>query len=134
MCLTWAAALHFPTYYLPNRIQIVLVGRALMALSAYLATNGVQEQLYKTLMFPAAKLSLFLKMFLFCNTGQMPVESLRLQLPLLWQLAGTAGKAVALFLSEFTTGTAQKALRGHTISCLSVRLLTREPALEPPRQ
>lgn len=62
------------------------------------------QQLYKTLMFPSPTLSLFLKMFLFCNTGQMPVESVRLQLPLLWQMLGTGGKAVALFVSEFTNG------------------------------
>jgi hypothetical protein len=128
MCLTWVAALYLPTFYLPNRTPIVVVGRALMALSAYLATNGVQEQLYKTLMFPSAKLSLFFKMFLFCNTGQMPVESLRLQLPLLWQLAGTAGKALALFLSEFTTGTAQKALCAPHRSCLGIR----SQPLKPP--
>lgn len=104
MCITWGVALYFPAFYHPHRVPIVVFGRILMAASAYLATNGVQEQLYKTLMFPSAKLSLFFKMFLFCNTGQMPVESVRLQLPILWQMAGTGGKAVALFLSEFTTG------------------------------
>lgn len=104
MCLSWGVALYSPSYYLAHRVPIVLVGRVLMALGAYLATNGVREQLYKTLMFPSAKLSLFFKMFLFCNTGQMPVESVRLQLPLVWQMIGTAGKAVALFLSEFTSG------------------------------
>jgi hypothetical protein len=111
MCITWGVALYHPCY-MPHRIPIVLVGRVLMAVSAYLATNGVHEQLYKTLMFPSAKLSLVFKVFLFCNTGQMPVESVRLQLPILWQLVATGGKAVALFLSEFTPGECGSQLYG----------------------
>lgn len=44
MCITWGVALFFPALYIPHRIQIVVVGRVMMAISAYLATNGVHEQ------------------------------------------------------------------------------------------
>lgn len=103
MCFGWIVALHHPAFYAAHRLRIVLLGRALMAVSANLATSGVREQLYKTLMFDSAALSLVFKMFLFCNTGQMPVESVRLQLPFCWQMIGTGSKALLLLMSEFTT-------------------------------
>jgi len=111
MCFGWIVALHHPAFYAAHRLRIVLLGRALMAVSANLATSGVREQLYKTLMFDSAALSLVFKMFLFCNTGQMPVESVRLQLPFCWQMIGTGSKALLLLMSEFTTGELHQALQ-----------------------
>jgi hypothetical protein len=104
MCLGWLAAMQHAAFYQAHRVAIVTAVRVLMGLTAVAATDGVADQLHSSLMFPSPVVTLVFKMFMFCNTGQIPVEAVRLQLPLRYQVPVTALKAACLMMGEFTPG------------------------------